>query len=71
MGRYLVKVAPVLSELAGSGCVLIRTQLGSLFRFSVLVNPDGLVSVLAVPPLAATDAHDPGEGTEPVGMEPE
>lgn len=58
VGRYLVKVASVLSELAGLGCVLTQTQLGSLFRFSALVDLDRLVSVPAVPPLAATDAHD-------------
>jgi hypothetical protein len=70
VGRYLVKVASVLSGLAGSGCVLIRTQLASFFRFSVLVDPDRLVSLPAAPPLAATDAHERGEGLEPDGKEP-
>ena len=64
VGRYLVKVVSVSSELAGLGCVLIRTQLGALFGFLVFVGPERLVSVPVVAPLAATDAYDRGEGTD-------
>jgi hypothetical protein len=69
VGRYLVNPVSVSSPLVGLGCVLIRTQLGSFFGFPVFVNHDRFVSVPAVPPLAATDAHDLGEGMEPAGME--
>ena len=71
VGRYLVNPISVSSPLVGLGCVLIRTQLASFFRFSVLVDPDRFVSVPAAPPLAATDAHERGEGMEPDGKEPE
>jgi hypothetical protein len=74
LGKDIRKV-PVLARKfrlgVGLGRVLIRTQLGSFFRFPLFVDLDRFVSVPAVPPLVATDAHDLGDGMEPAGMEPD
>jgi hypothetical protein len=58
VGRYLVKVFGVGSASLGTGCVLIRRQLGSLFRFSLLVVRVRLDPDPVVLRSAATDAHD-------------
>jgi hypothetical protein len=42
MGRYLVKVSVVGLASSGLSCVLIRRQLGSLFRFSPLIVSKGV-----------------------------
>lgn len=65
LGRYLVKLVSVLSELSGLGCVLIRMQLGSLFRFSGLLELRRLASDSVALRLAATDAHDRLDGIDP------
>jgi hypothetical protein len=64
VGRYFVKVVSLLSGVSGLGCVLIRRQLSSLLRFSVLVDLERLASDFVTLRPAATDAHDRVDGSD-------
>jgi hypothetical protein len=59
-----MKISSLLLGVSDLGCMLIRTQLDSFFRFSVLADLERFTSDFVALRPAATDAYDRLDGSE-------